>query len=288
VDDGVPTLVVLKGFSAVQKIRWTALAVVAGACSSSASASANPRPLPFTYNYETLPEGGAEVEQYVDLVPVEAVSTTSGTNVWYTATQFQTELEYGVTDHLELAIYGALEPTPGDAYASTPDLTEGTGLKERLRLRVADENVLPVDIALYGEVVEYETEFELEAKIILQKRIGNLRIAANLWAEREWYYSVNQRDWVVNPTLGATYQVTPLVNLGVDSWLRAEFPSTAPHPRPFSVGPHEYVGPAVMLDFGKIWWSTAVYARVTNLDHTAEPGEGFGPIWVRSVVGIGF
>lgn len=269
--------------------RWIAPAIVAAIGASPAAARANPRPLPFTYNYETLPEGGAEVEQYVDLVPDKAVGIQSGRNVWYLASQFQTELEYGVTDRLELAVYGAFAPTPSsDLYQNTSILTEGTGLKERLRYRIADEGVLPIDIALYGEVVEYETEFELEAKIILQKRIGDLRIAANLWAEREWYLSMNQRDWVIDPTVGATYQITPLWNVGVDSWLRAEFPDPAPHPRPFSVGPQYYVGPAVMLDFGKIWWSTAVYARVTDTSHTLQPGDTYGPVWVRSVVGVSF
>jgi hypothetical protein len=272
----------------VHKSRWIAPAIVVAVCSSSVFARANPRPLPFTYNYETLPEGDAEVEQYVDLVPVKAESQISGANVWYTATQFQTELEYGITDRLEMAIYGAIAPRPGEQYVNTAVLTEGTGLKERLRLRLADEGAWPIDVALYGEVVEYEDEFELEAKIILQKRIGDLRVAANLWAEREWLYSANQQDWVINPTLGATYQVTPLFSVGIDSWLRDEFPSSPPPTRPFSLRPQAFVGPAVMFDFGKIWWSTAVYARVTELDHTAAPNDNYGPIWVRSVVGVGF
>jgi hypothetical protein len=274
----------------VSRCRWVFASILAASASASEIARATPDPLPFTYNYETLPEGQAEIEQYVDLTPVKAISTTSLTAapVWYTATQFQTEVEYGVTDHLELAVYAAIAPTPSAAYAETATLTEGTGLKERLRLRVADENVLPVDIALYGELVEYETEFEIEAKIILQKRFGDLRIAANLWAEREFYYSMNQQDWVINPTLGVTYQITPVFHLGVDSWLRAEFPHPAPQPRPFNVGPHEYVGPAVMFDFGKIWWSTGLYVRVDEVDRPLNPGDAFGPIWARSILGIGF
>ena len=255
--------------------------------SSPEIARATPRPLPFTYNYETLPEGQAEVEQYVDLTPVKAVSAGGARDVvWYTATQFQTELEYGVTDHLELAIYAALAPTPSsDAYVETATLTEGTGMKERLRLRIADEGVLPVDIALYGELVEFESEFEIEGKVILQKRFGDLRIAANLWAEREFEYASNQQNWVINPTLGVTYQITPTFHVGVDSWLRAEFPNPAPHPRPFNLGPNEYVGPAILLDFGKIWWSTGIYVRVDQLNRTLSPdspggADAFGPVCV--------
>jgi hypothetical protein len=273
--------------------RWIAPAIVAVVCASSQPARATPQPLPFTYVYETLPEGSAEVEQYVDLVPEKLyiVGPPNPTS-WYLASQFQTEIEYGITDRLELAVYGALLPTPNLSIQAPAPLTEGTGLKERLRYRIADEGVLPVDIALYGEVVEYETEFELEAKIILQKRFGDLRIDVNLWAEREWYYATPQQDWVLNPTAGATYQISPLVSVGVDSWLRAEFSHPSVSPRPFSQGPEYYVGPAVMLDFGKIWWTNAAYFRVTDLNHDfgADPStvDNLSPYWFRSVLGIGF
>jgi hypothetical protein len=270
------------------------LFVAAGAgvivLSAAGIARANPVPLPFTYTYETLPSGEGEVEQYVDYTPVKATGFASNGNptpVTYAATQFQTEFEYGITDHLELGLYVTYEPTPSGALTNTPVLTEGTGLKQRLRYRILDEGKLPVDLAVYGEIVEFETEFEIEAKVLLQKRFGNLKVDVNLWAEREFYYELNQHDWVLNPTAGATYQIAPVFNLGVEYWMRAEFPDPAPHPRPFNVGPHHYVGPALMFNFGKLWWTTGVYARVDDTSRTLQPGDAYGEIWVRSIVGFG-
>jgi hypothetical protein len=259
------------------------LAVIAGVTLMSASSRANPRPLPFTYNYETLGEGEGEIEQYVDMTPVRAHDEV-GKEVTYAAMQYQTEFEYGITDRLELGLYVALQPKPD--YVDAATLTEGTGFKERLRYRLAEENEWPVDVALYGELVEYDVEFEIEAKIILQKRFGKLRIAANAWAEREWYYELPQRDWVINPTVGATYQVTPTFNVGAEYWMRAEFPDPAPATRTFNLGPHQFVGPAVMFNFGKIWWSTGVYVRVDDMSHTAQPLDNYGPVWVRTVIGV--
>jgi hypothetical protein len=247
---------------------------------------ATPRPLPFTYTADTLGEGETEVEQYVDLTPVKATSATSGSPVWYTATQFQTEFEHGITDSLELGLYVAFQPDPGSAYTNGATLTEGTGFKERLRYRLADAGKWPIDVALYGELVEYTNEFEVEAKIILERRIRNLRIAANLWAEREFYYSVNQQDWVLNPTVGVTYQIRPSFHAGLEYWMRVEFPDPAPSPRPFSLGPQQYVGPALMFNFGHFWWSTGIYARVNDIERTAQPLDNYGPIWVRTVLGI--
>ncbi len=264
-----------------------ALGASIAAIAWSTEASATSRPLPFTYTYDTLGEGETELESYVDLTPVKATDQSTGKDVWYTATQFQIEYEHGITDRLELGLYLAYQPesvnyVPGTAAT----LTEGTGFKERLKYRLLDEGDCPVDLALYGELVEYTNEFEIEAKLILQKRFGDLRIAANDWVEREFYYSVSPQEWVLNPTVGATYQVTPAFHAGVEYWMRAEFPDTSISPRPFNIGPNQFVGPALMLNFGKLWWATGVYARVNDVNRTAQPGDDYGPIWVRTVLGI--
>jgi hypothetical protein len=271
---------------AVRYSRLLGAALFASASTTSPRAAATPRPLPFTYTADTLGEGETEIEQYVDLVPVKATSANTGKPVWYTATQFQTEYEHGITDRLELGLYLAFQPDPGSDYANVATLTEGTGFKERLRLRLADAGAWPLDVALYGELVEYTNEFEVEAKVILERRVGNLRIAANAWVEREFYYAQSQEDWVLNPTIGATYQVTPSLHVGAEYWMRVEFPDPAPHPRPFSIGPNQFVGPAVLVNLGHLWWSTGVYARVNDIGRTAEPLDDYGPIWVRTIVGL--
>jgi hypothetical protein len=252
------------------------------------AAAANPMPLPFTYVYSTLPKGEAEVEQYADLTPIKAPTVAGGNDAVYLASQFQTEFEYGITDRLELGLYFAFQPALAGIQAGyQPPLTEGTGAKQRLRYRIAEEGELPVDVALYGEIVEFDTELELEAKIILQKRFGDLILAANLWGEVEREYASDGVDWVANPTLGATYQLSPVVHLGIEGWMRGEWPSDASGQRPFALGPHEFVGPTCMFDFGRIWWSTGVYVRVDDVTRSMQPLDNYGPVWVRTIIGFG-
>jgi hypothetical protein len=248
-------------------------------------ASANPRPLPFTYGTETLPKGESELEQFVDVTPVRALSTTNGEKAWYVASQFQTEFETGLTDRLELGLYVSYVPHPGDTFTATARMPEGNGLKQRLRYVLAPPGELPIDIGLYGELVENEREIELEAKILLQRRFGRLRVVTNLWAEYELYYA-GERDIVLNPTLGMTYEVDPKVHLGLESWMRVEFPHPTPAKRPFGLGPHVYAGPTMMFNFDRIWWSVGLYVRATDANHTMEPGEAFGRFWARSIIGI--
>ena len=259
-----------------------------------ATASATPQPLPFTYVYETLPKGSVELEQYADYTPLK-LQLPGLIPVTYGASQFQTEFEYGITDRLELGLYVTLAPASATV-TNLPPLTEGTGIKERLRLRLAEEGEWPLDVGLYGELVENERELELEAKIILQRRIGDLRIVANLWGEREYEnFSIHQGDWVINPTLGLTYQVTPVFHPGIEGWMRAELPDSNPHPRPFNLGPQVYVGPTMMFDFGNFWWSTGVYFRATDADRPLFDGgpsgaqpDAFGHVWIRMIIGLSF
>jgi hypothetical protein len=164
-------------------------------------------------------------------------------------------------------------------------MPEGSGLKQRLRYRLADPGDWPMDVALYAELVENQREVELEAKVLLQRRLGPVAIRVNLWGEREFYFS-GQRDWVLNPTAGVSWEIRPSIHLGLDSWMRVEFPDSAPDPRPFALGPHVYVGPALLLNPGPIWWSVAAYVRVTSLGRALQPGDAFGDVWIRSIVGI--
>ncbi|HEX2687292.1 MAG TPA: hypothetical protein VHN14_11780 [Kofleriaceae bacterium] len=253
---------------------------------STVTASANPRALPFTYTTDTLPEGKIELEQYVDLVALRAVSPVSSLAQWYLPSAFQTEIEIGLTDRLELGLYMTFVPDPGEAFANKAVFPgTGNGLKQRLRYLLADPGTWPIDAGVYGEIVENEREIELEAKLLLGARFGRLRIAANLSGEYELYYS-KQREIVLNPSLGATYEITPSFHLGADSWLRGEYPD---HPRPatrtFGLGPAAYVGPAAMFNFGKLWWAVAAYVRVTDVSHHLLPGEPYGPVYVRSMIG---
>jgi hypothetical protein len=260
--------------------------VVLGVVVGAATASANPRALPFTYTTDTLPAGKVEVEQYVDVQPLRAINPSTGSRQWYLPSSFQTEIEIGLTDRLELGLYLTFTPDPGEQLLNKTQFPgAGNGLKQRLRYVFAEPGAWPIDVGVYGELVENEREIEIEAKLLLQKRFDRIRIAANLSSEYELYFN-EQRELVLNPTLGVTYEVTPSFHLGVDSWLRGEYP-TNPKPanRTFGLGPQAYVGPAVMYNFGRLWWAVGAYVRVTDFSHELQLGEPYGPVYVRSMIG---
>jgi hypothetical protein len=265
-----------------------ALALISLSLVAALPARANPRPLPFTYQHEQLAAGSTEIEQFVDFTPGRAQDATSGKLAWYGVTAFTTEFETGLTDALELGLYVTLAPAAANGFVNTPSAVDGNGMKQRLRYSLAAPGEWPLDVSLYGELAENEHEFEIEGKILLQRRLGIARIVANLSAEHEIYFQGDDRDFVLNPSAGVTFEPSPIVQPGLETWIRAEYPEEkAPHPRPFELGPHVYVGPTLLLQFSRLWWSNGFYLRATDRRHTLEAGEGFGNVWFRTVIGIG-
>ena len=266
-------------------MKKSALLVVAALCAGGV-VHANPRALPFTYTTDTLVPGAAELEQVVDLVPSRAQGSEGAQ--WVMPSAFQTEIEIGLADRLELGLYMTFVPQASvgafpAGIGAFPGV--GNGLKQRLRYIFADPNEWPIDVGVYVELTETEREVELEGKLLLQKRFGDLRIAANLSNEYELYLS-KQREYVLNPSLGATYEISPKLHVGIDAFVRGEYPL---HPKPptrtFGLGPEAYVGPAVMMNFGKLWWTVGAYARVTDFSHELQVDEPYGPLWFRSMIG---
>src|SRR5581483_7091392 len=138
---------------------------------------ATPRPLPFSYTYDTLAKGEIEIEQYTDLSPAKVLAEGKPQN--YLAPQMQLEFEAGITNRIELGLYATFTPMASEGVSALPELPVQNGAKQRLRVRLGEEGRWPIDIALYGEVVESDREFEIEGKLILQRRFGHLRVIGN-------------------------------------------------------------------------------------------------------------
>jgi len=275
----------------VKRSRRLGLAVGVFCSAFSAIAAANPHPLPYSYPYQTLPKGKVEVEEIVDLIPMRvAREKEDGTRDAVTAvrSQLQTELEIGVSDRLELGLYFSFHQS---ATADTPAM-RFDGLKQRLRYRFAEEGDLPLDIGVYLEVAEFFNEIEIEEKLLLSRRFGYLTTVANLWVEQEYYFQTQEWKLIYNPTVGATYEFSPNLMLGLEYWARGRFnkadPQVAAASSDSPTAARHYLGPTVLLQSGEAWWSTGVYARLDHFSEAAQAEDPYGKVWIRTIVGMGF
>jgi len=271
-------------------IRLALALAAAAAIAAPAAAHASPRPLPFTYQNETLPSEALEAEQYIDLIPVRVVreladGTTEG--VVSVRSLLQTELEYGITDRLEVALYFAFRQ---GGSSGTPFM-RFEGLKQRLRYRFADPGELPLDVGVYLEVAEFHNEIELEEKILLGRRFGALNVLANLWVEQEWYFQTRDTKYIYNPTIGATYEVSPRLSFGAEYWVRGRFDDRSAdevmaETTDVPTGTVHYAGPTLLLQAKKAWISVGAYARLDHLGDSLATGDPYGKLWFRTLVGI--
>ncbi len=268
-----------------------ATAFVLVSVSLAGPAAANPRPLPFTYPYATLPEGNLELELYTDVNPLrvqaDAADATKG-RLWEPGYVLQNEIEYGVTDRWELGFYQVFEGTP---QAGGSNSLQFDGLKFRVRTRLAEEGQWPIDVALYLELETMHDELSLEEKVLLHKSFGKFQWMANLWVEEtksrpfDAKSQGNSLQFIVNPTMGLTYQVTPTFHPGIEYWSRGQLTPIGEGQERSNGAVHHFVGPTVHLNFGKLWWSVGVYANLNDSDKP-QVGDAYGPVWFRNVLGF--
>lgn len=166
------------------------------------TAQADQKGYVWTYDYSTLARDSAEVELYQTSVTRDR--KTSDTSDW----KQQIEIEYGITDHLDAALYQVFAQPSGGAFAYE-------GFKVRLRYRVAERDRLPVDVLLYAEHSESTTEAgEFEGKLVLAKDFGRLNIAYNQIFEKKYEHGSSAENAYA---AGISYEVTPAFRLGVES-----------------------------------------------------------------------
>lgn len=173
--------------------------VLSGAGST---ARADQRSYVWTYEYLTLSKDHAELEFYQTAVTKDRQSDNSSD--W----QQQLELEYGLTDCLDAALYQVFDQKENDKM-------KYAGYKFRLRYRLAEKNTLPVDVLLYAEHQEkVDAKNVFEGKVILAKDIGKLNIAYNA-IYKNTYVSGDKATHEY--ASGVSYEVTPAFRFGVES-----------------------------------------------------------------------
>jgi len=147
------------------------------------------------YPYATEGRGVAELETDNAIVPnghsQGGSGTASGTfasqGMWYN----QYELTYGLTDRIEAAAYLNLAKPSGANY-------QYAGSKFRLRGRLFDPEVLPVDLGWYAELEWHQTpqfddnQLELELRPIIEKDIGRFSFIVNAQFEKPIFAGPNR------------------------------------------------------------------------------------------------
>lgn len=193
----------------------TATALAAAAFLTSPAAHADRRAYGTTYEAVTAPKGEIDVETWSTLAPqgeLEGGPASRGM-------RHMIELEYGLTDHWDVALYNMLDQI------MSGDTDSGyAGFKIETRYRPSDRGEWAVDPVLYLEFQQLfrgDARQKYEAKLILAKDIGKVNLAANVALEEE---RTTEPAWntEVEYAAGASYALSPAWLIGAEVFGKAE------------------------------------------------------------------
>ena len=190
------------------------------------------------------------------------------------AVDFRHELEYGVTDKLQVSVYLAdwfyenQREHSGFAYSDS-----AIEVIYNLTNPVDD----PIGISIYGEIKAGDRLVELESKLIAQKNLGPLILAYNATLEALWEGNdLAQREGEFSQAFGASYEISPPISVGIELLHEFVFPKWRDEEKIRNL----FVGPNVSYRRGN--WFVTVTALAQATDTEDEPD-----LQVRTIFGIG-
>ena len=235
-------------------IRALGVAALALAFAQSNQAFGNDRRFVYSYETTTMPKGMWEFEP------------------WFTwkhysdkdRYEFRYELEYGVTDRLQIA-----------AYLSDWRYTDSDNGEDKAEWRTAGLEAMYMltdptkdwlGSALYGEVLIGPEKFALEGKLLLQKNFGPLAVVYNAVVEAEWEGDgYDEQVGVWENTFGLSYQISPKFLVGVEALHEVEFEEWS------EAGDHVFfVGPNVSYRAKNFFATVAGLLQATDIDGEPE------------------
>ena len=226
----------------------------------------------FTYVYEvtTSPPGDVEIENWVTW------RTGKPDDRGFDRIDFRHELEFGVTERLQAAIYLADWNYHRGMSAGEPGFTlDGSALE--LIYNFTNPVADVIGLAAYQEFKGGYRFFESESKLLAQKNFGRFVAAYNATLEAEWEgEGLDEREGEFQQSLGLSYEISPRLLFGAEFVHEVAFPDWSDaEPGKF------FAGPNVSIRHGTYWGTVTALAQISRAGD--EPD-----FQVRTIFGFSF
>jgi len=224
-----------------------------------APALAGERTLAWTYDSSVLPPGSKELELWSTF--------RAGRPEGYTAFDNRAELELGLVEGLQTSLYINFSTAHDGPSASN---VQSWSLSNEWKWKLLDPVADAIGFALYGEVTVGPAEEELEAKLILDKRLGPVLLACNLVGALGWE-STFQGNWRHQQELEGTFGAEVNLGGGFHLGLEARVNSLWETGTGF-VGGAFFLGPVVSYVRPTWWVSLSVTPQVVGFGNATVDG----------------
>jgi hypothetical protein len=222
----------------------------------------------FTFLYEanTSAPGSLELENWVTWQH----ATGSGR---FDRVDFRHELEYGVTDSVQVSLYMADWFYENDREHSGFTYSD-TALEVIYNL--TNPVIDPVGLSIYGELKGGDRLIELESKLIAQKNLGPFILAYNATLESAWEGNdLGEHEGEFSQAVGASYEISPRLSVGLELLHEFVFPEWRDQEkiRNFFIGPN--------VSYRRQNWFVTMTALAQATDTENEPD-----FQLRTIFGI--
>lgn len=238
----------LEGTDPKMQLLPVSLSAALAALLLSSAAAASERRFTYTYESNVLNPGDVELEPWT--------TWRAGRHDFYNRFDNRLEFEFGVVPNLQMAWYLNTSAAAADVTDATTNTTsrvsgfEFTGVSNEWKYKLSDPFADALGSALYLELTGAPTEAEVEAKVILDKRMGDALVAFNLVGEHEWEFetSETEKEIIVETDLAFGYFVSPSVVLGIEARTHTEIAEGEYEHTAFFAGPS-------FAYAQKAWWT---------------------------------
>lgn len=237
-----------------------AILVLVVVCFGVDSARADRRNFVWTYQYQTMPEGGTELEFYQTL---KLNQTPDKLDRW----ELQLEVEHGLSTRWDFSVYQIFSQAEGGQLG-------WDAVQFRTRYRIGEEGQYPLDPLLYFEYqrpLETERPNQYELKLILAKTVAPWLISLNPVYELK---SGPGSEHEIGLDMGGACEFSPRISAGLESSTRIEFENGERETQSF-------FGPTISLASGAWWYSIGAGMRVS------EEHPGLESTRLRLLMGLG-
>lgn len=227
-------------------------------------ASANERRFTYTYESATLPQGERELEVWTT-----ARIKREG---FYSRFDNRLEFEVGLTDRLMTAFYlnsSAVTAPTGVGHELSSEF-EFTGVSSEWKYKLLDPVADVFGLSVYGELSAGPREAEVEARIILDKKIGRNLFALNLVAEPEWEWEESdevEQETGAEVNLAYAFFLTDHLSVGAEVRNHTVFEGD-------EVLSALYAGPVVSYATRNFWVTATVLPQITALSKAPDAPAG--------------
>jgi hypothetical protein len=233
-------------------MRWVVIAVVL----STVAAQASERRFTFAYDTDVMPKGASELELWATPHFGHADDSTEIEN--------RVELEWGLGHQLQTSLYLNLV-SAFDGSPKTADLE--WSVSNEWKLKLLDSAADAFGLGVYGELELGYHEAELEAKVLLDKRVGQLLATINFVGAQEWEFTPGapNRDTKVEADAGAAWFFSPSFSVGIEARSHGVFSSDEGFE-----GNAFYAGPVATWASRTFWASLSVMPQLAAVKPESE------------------